>query len=256
MCNNYTLLNAILLWSANITGIMDIIRLMKQLILTSIVAINFTVAKASELDPINFSESLKKEIPVSGNLLVGIYSGKEWDVMGLSAYIPAGKQTICLTVKSIDGTYISSSKYLSDNEKNQMVILKYPTKYIEKISNFKANEVALLASVRSNFKDCIQRGKHILLNLNGLASPEIKFVNIYINTARVVSKIRHSSSQKSPIDCQKIIHDRAITYDAICRIPVKEFISGKWVIYREIMGRNLPPSFFYLSNSFLKNDQN
>ena len=209
----------------------------------------YQTSNAQNLIPLNFEESLRDDVPVSGTVLAGIalseFIPKE---KGLTLYTLAPKDStwLCVTVKSIDGRYLSMSSYQSKLKTTQWIGLQFPSKYEQDIKEYGFNDIAIQVTSHQKQLDCQMKGKNLISNWSIPNKNINQNVSIMINSGRIKSSLRKVGSKQQPIECREINSSKLVTYDKVCSIPISDFKTGKWTIIRQRMGKRLPPYYFEL----------
>jgi len=212
---------------------------------------------AQDLLPIEFNETLRTDVPVSGNTLAGISikgSLPKYGDLKLYTFAPAREQLLCVSVKSVDGRYLSTSQYKASLEKPQWISLQFPSKYTRDIKKYDDNEIAVLVSSRNTGGDCLSRKSNLVTSWTNPEELDNHQINIFLNSGRIKTYLRQAASKNKPLSCTEITSTKLVTYDTVCNIELKDFFSGEWTVIKRRMGKTLPPFKFSLHASPLNKE--
>lgn len=197
-----------------------LIRTYQQLILLFLLtAINSANAEIIQLDKTQFRESFTKNVNISGSVRTGVmYSSSMPYVKPDSLYIDIGpqiNQLLCVKILSIDGQYGADFTYQIPNGLVGRSQFKLPTDFMNTITSYKPDELAVLAEIKPI---CKGRNGYIVPASWGL--PVLEALKIYLNSGvRSTSlKLDVIKGRSEKLACRPVKSERSTAYDTECVI--------------------------------------
>jgi hypothetical protein len=164
---------------------------------------------------------------------------------------PVDVKRFCLSVTSIDGTYVSKNDYEIMNVPNNLkkfTLISYPTKYKDVMAGFNNQELAVLATVGS-----CQDGRAEKVLLTSKSNTNHTKILFMINSGRseVFMQLKTAEGAIYEPFCKRIEQGKRTAYDTLCELESDRFLVGSHTatILRRKNGRTLPPTYFELKMS-------
>lgn len=203
----------------------------------------------------DFHETFVDEVPVSGQVVVGIGIARAEDSVHsdqLAVFLPKGGpgEGICVQAISRDGRYWSKNAFdLPELAAASFVTLDYPTRYLAEISALSPDDFAVLASAG----DCqrVTNEELFIADWMPLDNSNPGQVKVFINSGRsdsFISALTLEGKRFQRSRCRRLLEGRRTGYDTICELDLASLPPQKIriEILRRKYDRTLPPVGFNL----------
>lgn len=192
-----------------------------------------------------FWETWQDKVPVSGNVRVGLMidiGNQGFDPKHFFVNIPKHEfSNLCAELSSKDGRYSAKLPIPIDTTYYGIIMLKLPTKYEKELSEFKTDEIVVLASLSN---DCSKKpGAYVVSSWVDTKVAETDSVTVYINSISQTSlqltngDIKVGESKCSTLDFP------IVAYNKKCTLPLNVLKDKYTLVIKQRIRRGSNVSF-------------
>lgn len=192
---------------------------------------------------VQINESYTETVKVSGTFLLGIQISSQDELEKLNILFPTdSKGKLCVDISSIDGHYKAYIEHELSSNISGVVELNFPSKYQEKLTKYKSNELAINSRLASSCNDSA------FTSLLSSWSNDFTKKNIIILIRSDARKdVAYLNNSNNSVKCQKFKNEYTVTYDKYCELNDIDIKSIQNIIIKRKNLREIPDEIIELA---------
>jgi len=213
--------------------------------LSTLIVLDAVKADTIQLDKTQFHESFTRNVNISGSVRAGVMYGSSLSkVQPDSLYIDIGSKVIsdkllCVKLLSVDGQYGADFTYKLAGKLKGLNNFKFPTTYIDEVSQYAPDHLAVLAEIKPA---CKGRSGNIVPALWSDKKDDV--IKVYLNSgvSNTFLKLYKNDGGSKKVSCQAVKAEKNTAFDTQCDIrDSSSFKLEKTKILRSHFGSHSRP---------------
>ena len=185
----------------------------------SLILCLFTSAALADLniDSANINENYSETVKASGKFYMGIQIAGKHDFDSFYVDIPSNsKGLLCISMASIDGIYKVQMQHPLNGQLSGMTKVNFLSKYEDKITDLKENELSVLARLGNSCND--QNAQFLFSSWSEKLEEKTPIVIIRSGARIDTAHIPNIENSQASFPCKRYKGTNTVTFDKYCAL--------------------------------------